>query len=370
LSHFAKCLADLGWEAHVLSTGSFQSALFGGQQDASLLSVAPESVRVVRAQSKVGSRLGPFLAASRIWDSQFRGWRQAAMRSLEGLYRGPGLVYALLPPADNAIVAHAFCEKHGLPLVVDFKDDYFRLERKIVARADVLLASTGISRDHILKRYEAPADKCAVFYNGICGSAEPPREAKADIARRVHFAFAGTFCATTRPERLIRAASILARQKPALAERVRISLIGPRSLYYYLRVRPLLSKAVQCRPFIPSYSALLKHLAAEVDVGICSFNENWTYGLSSKIFTYMAAGLPILAYGPAGGALQQFVEGNRIGLFSEIGDAEALIRNIEILATDAGIREDCAAQVRRIASQYTMEAQTRNIEPLFQALVS
>lgn len=364
-AYFARHLSDLGWRVCVLTTGSYQSALFGGQQDASLEKILPKNIKIVRATTFLNADIGAFLYTCKVWKSPFHGWRIAGKKYFAELFEGEGVVYAPVPLIDVGMLAYDFAQQYKLPLIIDFKDDCHHLPGKVVKSAACILASNPISLENMHEYYSIESNKCHVFYNGTCDKIESPPLDNRARSNSVNFAFAGTINKTTRPEFLVKAANAIAKHNPSLSEKISVSVFGPKSYYYYLYLKPHLGKKAIYGGFIESYEGLLNYLNNNIDVGVCSFNEKWKYGISSKTFTYMACGLPLLAYGPEGGALHRFIEENHIGLFSKIGDMDALIENIKRLAVDDSLRLALSHQVRKIAPEYTMEQQVIKIEKYF-----
>jgi glycosyltransferase involved in cell wall biosynthesis len=81
----------------------------------------------------------------------------------------------------------------------------------------------------------------------------------------------------------------------------------------------------------------------------------------SKLYTSLAVGKPVLAISEPGGELEGMVRDTGAGLWSPVGDVDALVANIRRLMSDS---ETAARMGRRARSlmeeQYTIEAAARD----------
>lgn len=90
-------------------------------------------------------------------------------------------------------------------------------------------------------------------------------------------------------------------------------------------------------------------------------------GSSRKIFTYMAAGLPILA----GGAFSETVEKEAVGLRSEFEDRCELLKNAVLLARDGELRDSMSGNgVRAIEQEYNWDKYRKTILDFFNRIAS
>ena len=90
-------------------------------------------------------------------------------------------------------------------------------------------------------------------------------------------------------------------------------------------------------------------------------------GSSRKIFTYMAAGLPILA----GGAFSKTIEKESVGLCSAFKDRCKLFENAVLLASDSGLRENMSNNgIKAIEQEYNWDKYKKPILEFFDRITS
>lgn len=123
-----------------------------------------------------------------------------------------------------------------------------------------------------------------------------------------------------------------------------------------------LEARVEVRPRVPYES--LPALLAEADVGLALLDPadpKFRFvepGMSRKAFTYMAAGLPVIANPPQGA----WVEAEGAGVLVPFGDGAALADAVRRLAGDPGLRRSLGEAGRAaVASRYHWERQEASI---------
>ena len=100
------------------------------------------------------------------------------------------------------------------------------------------------------------------------------------------------------------------------------------------------------------YNKLSKYLC-RASIGIVgrplSFNPEYLYTIPTKVYDYLAAGLPILAYGPPNSELQKFMEKNNIGIYLDDADLSEVAESIITLLSKA---TNMRGHLLNIASRY------------------
>lgn len=188
------------------------------------------------------------------------------------------------------------------------------LERRAYAEADAITTHTSGGQKFLIEKKQVPPEKITTVYNWIDVDAFAfatltPREkgrqsfrARHGLERKFVFLFAGILGPTQGLELVIE----VARRLRDIAE-IHFLFVGEgteKKKLMRMSEEYGMRNVTFC-PFVPprEYPALL----AEMDVGLmCLAPENTTAVVPGKLFGYMAAGLPVLAF------LQKQSEGHRI----------------------------------------------------------
>ena len=140
----------------------------------------------------------------------------------------------------------------------------------------------------------------------------------------------------------------------ALAKDVKLLIIGSgKYLDKYLVLAEKLGVTDRIRSVghVP-YDQLSKYLC-KASIGIVGrphiLNPEYLYTIPTKVYDYLAAGLPVLAYGPPNSELQRFVENNRVGVYLTDLTSKAIFEALSKLFDEVeGLRE----RVLTVAKQY------------------
>lgn len=101
-----------------------------------------------------------------------------------------------------------------------------------------------------------------------------------------------------------------------------------------------------------SYNRLSKFLC-KASIGIVGrpfiFNPEYLYTIPTKVYDYLAAGLPILAYGPSNSELQKFMEKNNVGIYLDSSDPSEVGESIMTLLSKA---TNMRSHLLKIAGEY------------------
>jgi len=100
------------------------------------------------------------------------------------------------------------------------------------------------------------------------------------------------------------------------------------------------------------YNELSKYLC-EASIGVVGrpfdFNPEYLYTIPTKIYDYLAAGLPVLAYGPQYSEMRKFVENNRVGIYLVEPTSREISEAVSSLIAKA---DDMRLHVLEVAGRY------------------
>lgn len=368
VTKFVKYLPEFGWEATVLTTENPSVPLI----DESLLADVPVQTKIVRAKTlepgyafkrsflagnkSASSNLASATPASgRIFGAVI-GYAKRFLRGAVNLVLQPdpqvlwnhhaieaGLrilsqekhdaIFVTAPPFSSLLVGAELSRRTGLPLVLDYRDEwgisnaywenrqqgYFtrwlqsRMQRRVIRSAAALVATTRHSAE-ALRQVAAQAGTRPLvthIYNGydaddLLSSGKPPLldpviEAGAD-RDTYKLSYVGTLWNLTTVEPIVRAVQLLSQQSPELAARLELHFAGRRTgpqdeLLDQLNGLPC---RVTRQPYIDHDEAVKLMQTSD---GLCLLLADLPDAgrvVPGKLFEYMAVRKPIFAVTPPG----------------------------------------------------------------------
>ena len=267
--------------------------------------------------------------------------------------RNIDLVLITVPPFSSVLlVAKLRKEFPGLPIVVDFRDEWlttnFELvsflfsiserarsvasnaEASAVTNATAVVAVTEAARRQIRARYPREADsKFHLIPNGFdatrlrrsAPSANPPPDGKIVVT------YVGTVYASTEPTALVQARQTL---PPELKTRFRLRLIGHIEEPRFREALLQLGDMVELKGFLPQHEAL----AAMNETDYVLLINHDPLNVGGKFYDYVGGGKPILGAVHAEGETRRLLEELRAGWWASNRDVDGIRR----LFVDAAAR--------------------------------
>jgi glycosyltransferase involved in cell wall biosynthesis len=253
-------------------------------------------------------------------------WRPGAVREGKRLLREVPheAIMATGPPFSTFLVGAALSRRSGLPLVLDYRDEWdlsgymenkrpgplsrflqSRMQRRVVRTARALVATTRHSARALERVRDSAASTARVtwIYNGFdpddFPAEEPARRKKADFYQ---LAYVGTLWNLTSVEPLVEAVRRLAQRSPALAARLELVFAGRRTNpqeEVLGRLRGLPCRIVT-HPYLDHDAAI--DLVRTAD-GLCVLLSDVAGAervVPAKLFESMAARRPIWVIAPPG----------------------------------------------------------------------
>ncbi len=257
-------------------------------------------------------------------DSQILWWPDAVkqgMRLLNEIHHDAILVTA--PPFSSFLVGATLSRRSGLPLVLDYRDEWgisnaywenkqrqplsrwlqASMQRKVVRTADVLIATTRSSADSLARIAEQADSRARVthIYNGY-DAADFESTSHDQSYACFRLAYVGTLWNLTSVEPLVRGLEQLSTDAPDLAERLEVVFAGRRTGpqdRLIDRVEDLPCR-VHRRSYVEHQGAIELMQSSDSLCVLLADVPQADRVVPAKIFEYMAARKPILAIVPDG----------------------------------------------------------------------
>src|SRR3990172_2895458 len=246
---YAKYLPHFGFKPVILTSAEPAQKNI----DASLAQGTSEKVPVVKVHGHEFSGKWRRLADGMLFPDALRLWARPAisMGVLAAKQFGVQAIYSTASPYTDHIVGRAIARKTGLPWIADFRDlwtsnalyepraplqRYFhrRLERSFYQDADAIIAASPWQRRAIITEFRISEYKVFTITNGFdpddfADTAPPATASLKGVAasnESLTIGYLGSFYGKYRPADLIEALKIVQRDRPALAQILRLEFIG------------------------------------------------------------------------------------------------------------------------------------------------
>ena len=280
VTKFVKYLPDFGWNCSVLTVANPSVPVF----DDSLANEIPEETVVRRARTmEPGYALKNVVSAGAASDSQQEpGFLAKAKRCLKQTVRNAGnailqpdaqilwypaaikegmqllaeqphdAIFVTAPPFSAFVIGAELSRRSGLPLVVDYRDEWGisnryqenrqksglshwlqnRMQRRVLRQASAVVATTRRSAESVA--HTAAAAGCSprvtAIYNGFdaadIGPATPGDHREAGFDRKLRLAYVGTLWNLTSIEPVVAALLRLSETAPEIAARIELVVAG------------------------------------------------------------------------------------------------------------------------------------------------
>ena len=248
------------------------------------------------------------------------GWVPFAIRAGKRLHQSRPFdaVFASAPPYSALLAALHLAKQHGLPLVVDFRDDWVgrpvhhfptgwhrqisvRMERRVLGRATVVTAINRVIRDALAGRNPHANNVVVLSHGHDVGT--PPAASVPRNGRKMRFLYAGVFYDAQTPDFFLRALATVGRTHPEVAQNLEAHFLGllP-SQSQSLITRLGLDGIVHYGGYVPHAEVVAAQHAADI-LWMTIGDRPGAHGITtSKLSEYMGCRKPILALVPPGTA--------------------------------------------------------------------
>lgn len=354
VTKFIKYLPEFGWTSSVLTVANPSVPIF----DDTLMGEIPAGTLIRRARTLepgyglksavaasetapklglVSAALGRTRAAARRAanlvlqpDSQIL-WRPYALQEgLKLLREIPhDAIVATGPPFSSMLLGMTLSKKSGVPLVVDFRDEWSfmpywenkqfgrfesivqgRMQTRILKAADLVLTTTPATADELRQLVGVSGGDAKVdcIYNGFDPPDYPEPSAlgaRADYGfgtSMFRMSFAGTLWNATPIGPVVDGILALARRAPGLVEKLELVIAGRRTSQQESELDRLASTPINLvrLPFIAHKEAIGLMCTSDALLLINADLPNTERLINAKSFEYMAARRPIFVVAPAG----------------------------------------------------------------------
>jgi glycosyltransferase involved in cell wall biosynthesis len=383
---FAKYLAQLGWDIHVLTLRT-DVALYKHLRDASLLNKIPSSVKV---HSTNALRLcWPFTGFnSYLVPDKEAGWIPfACIKGLKIIREHDiTVLYSTAPPWSTHVTCWWLKKKTGVKWVADIRDPWTRrpwmpaedrsgvrysllkkIEGTVVNSADrVILNTSHLHKDFCAYYRNVDREKFLTIPNGIDVDDFLGLDGAKSSTDRFVVTHGGSLYRKRDPRPFLQALSELVRDKAIAESDILVRFLGSVDAKFdthgWVREHKLESM-VRIEPPV-AHDQYLKALSSS-DL-LLLIQPDTDLQVPSKLFEYMAVGKPVLALAHSG-ATSEAVEEYGHGMVVEPYDVNAIKNAITKLLMQRRPAADGVSQEARIA-RFSAATTTQELDRLLQSI--
>ncbi len=364
---FARHAAASGWQVEVICGPAPTTPNDAGRYLADLL---PESVQVYRVTADHGPHPWPLPKVDGGIVNALALYEAAAKRIGPG---ESGVILASGPPFCNFVAGLWLARRTSWRLALDYRDEWTetpfgfvatdganrKWEERCLARADLVVFTTPSQLAHAKRRFaELDHSRHAVVYNGW----EPGDFAavaagvKENPGAPIMLAYLGNLGAMAAPDAFLDTLARVLASRPDLRARLKIRMVGHKrpDALEKLRTFPY-PGVIELIETVPKTDAC--RMMCEVD-GLLLLNPpGLARYIQGKLYEYIAAGTPILAFG-MGGEMGEIILSLGAGMMIAEDDvdglADALLRLRDFPSVGAEARSAWLASRERAALARTL----------------
>jgi glycosyltransferase involved in cell wall biosynthesis len=410
---FSQYITEFGWEPVILTT-------YGGDfpfVDESLLNEVDPNIKVYRSKGlslhKLFSKVSPkskknfvpygftdgnkssFMDKISRWvkynfipDTRFPWYFKTVDKAIEICKTEKiDLIFSSSPPQTNHIIAKKVSQKLNIPWVADFRDpwtDVFwileknslrwkiiqkldkRIERKTIAKMDAIV-TVGNELVKILNR--KTDKKVNLIYNGF--DERYFKDVEYSRSEKFRIIYAGSISKEENPDCFFKSLEKL-KDKDGFLNDVEIIFLGNFPVYLHDLVNSsILKDKIVFSPYTFYADSIKFIINSELSFMIIPDTMDNGCILTSKLFEYLGAGHPILAYGPVDGDAAKVINETSSGKmfnYSNIDESSTYIYEVynKWKANEAYLPENAREKI----SSYSRRNLSRQLAEVFDRIVA
>ena len=311
--------------AEILRTGAFNPVRIF--QAFSRKGREPEKVRSEGAIRR-WRKLADWLPVPDVYFS----WIKPAVEAAKEKAAAADWIMSTSPPESAHLAALYLARRYGKKWAADFRDPWVngiyrrfptpvhesfqrKLERAVIRRADLVLASSEEAVEDFRNRYPGqPPDKFQFLPNGFDSAEFGALNNAAPSAGPLRIMHAGNLTLDRDLSVLFKALAALKEEDTGNPPLFRLELAGPRDNRLRVQTEELgLTEEVVFSGYLPRGEVLKRLAGSHLALLVESFNPRAALVVPGKLYDYFGAGLPVLALVPQGAA-SRLLERTRAGV--------------------------------------------------------
>lgn len=258
-----------------------------------------------------------------------KGWIDPAVKKAQQLIREHDIevIFSTAPPYSNHCIAARLREQTGIPVIMDFRDDWLEsqlieyptrwhkrkmaaLEKRTVSKADAITVLDSHMRNRLRRRW---GDQ--LIYNIVPHGYDPADFNQTGTTSlhydpgKLNLLYSGIFIHHNQPDPFLSAVKRLMDRLPALKNELKLHFQGGlEKRHRQIIDRMNLANQVVDYGYLPHQQAVANLLKTDAVWFISNFGSEHKQVKSGKLFEYMGSGKPILGLIYEGGEEERLLK--------------------------------------------------------------
>jgi len=258
------------------------------------------------------------------------GWIKPALEKADEMIgeQKIDLIYSTAPPYSNHVIAAELHTKHGIPVVMDMRDEWLeshlisyptpihrrkmaKIEQQTLSKADLITVINNPTKQALSKRLSGKPDIKIISQGFDPENFESviKETISQESGSRLKLLYSGAFYGERTPEIFLQAVAGAVKLHPELKKELELHFQGGLEKGHVELISQLkLDEIVLNHGYVPHKQAVINLLAADVlwfNIGHRQYSNRVTVG---KLFEYFGTRKPILGLVPEGGSKQLLKE--------------------------------------------------------------
>lgn len=385
--HFVRNLPDYGWDPIVLTVKNGEYPAL----DPGLEKLIPDSVRVIKTKTlepfqwykrltgkkkdhkidtyilsnKKGSllenvmrwiRLNLFIPDARI------GWLPYAVKAAKKVIRSEEIdvIYSCSPPHTVQVVAKKVADSTGIRWIADFRDPWssivfyqdrsrssitrsldHRMERGVLAGADHLITTCQGFKNTLVSDFHLNDNKISVITNGYDGEHNFSSNQNRDLV----ITYAGNLSEVRMPYALLETLGQLRKSDPKIP--IKLHVAGNLCALFEEELDRLnISDLLVKHGYISHEEVLQLYSNSDLLLLVVDKVPDNHLFIAGKLFDYLGAKRPVLAFGPEDGEVREIIRETDSGYYFAYNDSDGTLM---------ALQEELNQKIKNVPSQFTFK---------------
>jgi glycosyltransferase involved in cell wall biosynthesis len=339
MSHYARFLAEDGFDVRVITTGERKGFFLNWVNDYELYEQIKQVVDIRIIKYPQYALLDEIIGILKIQPTMLMRWVKEVERNANSFIDKDGIILAVYPDIADLYIGEYLKKKYNLPLIIDLRDlpqsftsnvkneKWFNLEKNFFKNADFITVATDTIKNNLIERYNYPENRIETVYNGF-GDINTLENKTVEVKKKDFvITYAGTMSVNQKPEILTLAYKKLVEKYPDAAKNIKIHIYSQKGYYYHLKFKNTIISGVEYKGYLP-HSELMNTIKKECDLCFLPLaSESLSYALPAKLFEYINLEKPILGALPNGDA-RKLIEKHDIGRVCHYNDIDGIANMI------------------------------------------
>ena len=361
--HFVRNLPEYGWDPIVLTVQDGEYPAL----DPALEKLVPDSVKVIKTKTLepfqwykrltgkkkdhkidtyiLSNKKGSFLENMMRWirlnlfipDARI-GWLPYAVRAAKKVIRTEEIdvIYSCSPPHTVQVVAKKVADGSQKPWIADFRDPWSsivfyqdstrsgitrsldqRMEKGVLEGADHLITTCQGFKDTLSSDFHLDESKITVITNGYDGE----QKFSSHQSRDLIITYAGNLSEVRMPYALLESLGTLRKEKPGV--RIKLHVAGNLCALFEEELKRLnISDLLVKHGYISHGEVLQLYSKSDLLLLVVDKVPDNHLFIAGKLFDYLGAKRPVLAFGPEDGEVREIIRETDSGYYFAYEDKQ------------------------------------------------